>query len=804
MGSDFILDVLVERLGGRFTNNGAQLLCPCHDDNSPSLSASLTDEGVVLLHCFAGCSYEDVRERIADIGIELSKTYKDSYLRASQPKLQAVPTPPETRKNAEKIWRLSSNIDANNFPNYLTTKKINKAFCSRVINDSKGFVKLIVPMVDEQNELAGLQLIDATGFKKFLLGTKVKGLVAILEASDPQKQEIYITEGYATGCSVALATGAKVVVAFACFNLEATVKRVLRTFVREKVVICGDDDVWSSNNPGRTKAEKIADEHGIQVVFPSFPADKSDKKFSDFNDLHATSGLEEVARQISLVKPVVTRNESIWPDPKQIAPSPTAPDLNRGHLPEILDNFVHDTAARMRVNPEVPAIFCLGVIASLIGKKFCLLPLREDKKWVVYPTVWALVVGSPGMKKTPVLDRVLKPLKDLERGYNEEFKTAFSKWLVHEKIGKIELGKLSEALKKTKDDAHKNQIFNSMLDLEKKLKATQPQRRRLFLNDATTQKIAIVLSENENGLLLSYDEAVGLIESFSMRGREGDREFYLSSWGGVHGHNIDRVERGSILVPFLKLNIVGTTQPNKIEPIIKNIKTGGRQDDGLLHRFNFVYPEKKYFDRPTAAESVTAESKFSDFIKWLVDVRPTFDQVNSQYTFSSEAQKIYNEWDNQNQKLFALGKNPHYIESILAKHTALVTSLALIFQVAKAYESGKSTTEISVESLNSALFWQRFLFEHAKKLFRPDVDDAHIRASAIADKIKSGEVYDGMSLRELYRKNWANLKTAREVEIGTLRLRDYGWVKIEEKRSDRGAPSELLRINPKLMRTNVE
>ncbi len=34
--------------------------CPAHDDHNPSLSVSEVD-GKILIHCFAGCSYDDVK-----------------------------------------------------------------------------------------------------------------------------------------------------------------------------------------------------------------------------------------------------------------------------------------------------------------------------------------------------------------------------------------------------------------------------------------------------------------------------------------------------------------------------------------------------------------------------------------------------------------------------------------------------------------------------------------------------------------------------------------------------------------------
>jgi len=46
--------------------------CPAHDDRGPSLSIRETDDGRVLVHCFAGCS---VHEIVQAAGIELSDLF---------------------------------------------------------------------------------------------------------------------------------------------------------------------------------------------------------------------------------------------------------------------------------------------------------------------------------------------------------------------------------------------------------------------------------------------------------------------------------------------------------------------------------------------------------------------------------------------------------------------------------------------------------------------------------------------------------------------------------------------------------
>jgi hypothetical protein len=46
--------------------------CPAHEDKGPSLAIKETDDGRVLLHCFAGCS---VGEIVDSLGISLSDLF---------------------------------------------------------------------------------------------------------------------------------------------------------------------------------------------------------------------------------------------------------------------------------------------------------------------------------------------------------------------------------------------------------------------------------------------------------------------------------------------------------------------------------------------------------------------------------------------------------------------------------------------------------------------------------------------------------------------------------------------------------
>lgn len=155
---------------------------------------------------------------------------------------------------------------------------------------------LIIPIRDVAGKLWSLQWIGADGTKRFLTGARKKGCfhhMGNLEDGQP----IIITEGYATGASVYMATQKATVIAFDARNLEPVIDELKRAYPKSPLVIAGDDDCWKEVNVGREKAEETAKKHGCLVVFPQFKNTVTQP--TDFNDLHVLDGLEAVSHQIN-------------------------------------------------------------------------------------------------------------------------------------------------------------------------------------------------------------------------------------------------------------------------------------------------------------------------------------------------------------------------------------------------------------------------------------------------------------------------------------------------------------------------
>jgi len=60
---------IVIALGGRWCGSYGVAKCPTHDDIQPSLSVKDGDNGDVVLTCFAGCSWRDVKSALRDQGL---------------------------------------------------------------------------------------------------------------------------------------------------------------------------------------------------------------------------------------------------------------------------------------------------------------------------------------------------------------------------------------------------------------------------------------------------------------------------------------------------------------------------------------------------------------------------------------------------------------------------------------------------------------------------------------------------------------------------------------------------------------
>lgn len=162
----------------------------------------------------------------------------------------------------EKIWEQAGN--ASNEHPYLSRKHVSNHGL-RITGDGR----LIIPMYNQDGELASLQYIPSEGKKRFHSGGEVKGCFYSIGSKE---DTVYIAEGYATAASIHEATGQKVYVAFSANNIKE-----LAPFVRDNhqgpVCVVGDND---ESGVGQSAAQEAAYSINARVVIPPELGDAND------------------------------------------------------------------------------------------------------------------------------------------------------------------------------------------------------------------------------------------------------------------------------------------------------------------------------------------------------------------------------------------------------------------------------------------------------------------------------------------------------------------------------------------------
>lgn len=166
----------------------------------------------------------------------------------------------EAAAKAARLWeRARPATDAHP---YLVAKQV-RAYGLRQLRDM-----LLIPARDEHGQLHTLQFIGADGSKRFLTGGRIRGCYF---AIGRPAGVLLICEGFATACSLFMATGYATAAAFSAGNLGPVARALRAKFPRLALVLAADNDHATPGNPGLTAAVAAARAVGGRVAVPTFP-----------------------------------------------------------------------------------------------------------------------------------------------------------------------------------------------------------------------------------------------------------------------------------------------------------------------------------------------------------------------------------------------------------------------------------------------------------------------------------------------------------------------------------------------------
>lgn len=479
-----------------------------------------------------------------------------------------------------------------------------------------------------------------------------------------------------------------------------------------------------------------------------------------------------------------------WPIPAALPDSlPPVMAFDPELLPEEIRGWVMDIAHRMQCPPDFPAVGAIAALSSLIGARAVVQPKAKDD-WQVVPNLWGLIIGSPGVMKSPALSESLRPLNKLEAKAREAWEAESETWQLDVKVAELQNEANAKEAKAiaVKDPAKARDLLRPV-----ELPPSPPERR-FIVNDATVEKLGEMMVSNPWGFMAYRDEIYGLLKGMDREGQEGARAFYLQGYDGNQSYTFDRIGRGTVRIERVCLAMLGGIQPGRIQAYVREAVSGGAGDDGLLQRFALtVWPDiGGTFKNVDQWPDSMAKQRAYDVFERLGAIEVTGEQPV--WRFDHDAQGIFNEWREQFEPEIRAGDLHPALVAHLSKYRKLIPALSLVFAMIDAPDAGV----IEQRHLLRALAWSDYLRSHAERLYSAAVVPETGAAKTLLTKIRAGLLGNAFTARTVAQKSWAGLGSTDAARKAAELLTDYDYLHREIVQTG-GRPSEQYTVNPRVL-----
>lgn len=484
--------------------------------------------------------------------------------------------------------------------------------------------------------------------------------------------------------------------------------------------------------------------------------------------------------------------EGSWPDPDmsviwpERAPAPTMSEHDMATVFGPWASWVKSAANVKNVHPDYVSLALISAASSVIGNTRWAVPWDG---WKEPPVIWGMLVGDPSSGKSPALDAVLDPIKELDAELSRAYIQDRDAWDDTDEVARIVLNQWKADVKAAVAEGE------NVPDKPKGADAGPPPvRKRVRITDATTESVADLMSSTWRGLLLCRDELSGWLGSMDRYSGGGDRPFWLEAFGG-RNYTVDRKGKPEpIIVEHLSVSVLGGTQPDKMDSML--VKS---DDDGLVARFLTVFPEPVPLLRPVG----TLDSDFVlNAFRRLHSIHPFEDEHGERRPFyvrlDEDAQIALQAFREQCRTWEADASG--LMKSHIGKLPGLSVRVALVLaHLDWAVDAdGDPVSAITAAHIGRACHYVgEHLRLHAFRAYGMASVPSEIRAARRMAEIIRDERLTSISSREIQRRRLKGLQTAREIRPAITLLEEAGWLAAAPS-NGAGRPSKIYDVNPKV------
>ena len=156
---------------------------------------------------------------------------------------------------------------------------------------------------------------------------------------------------------------------------------------------------------------------------------------------------------------------------------------------------------------------------------------------------------------------------------------------------------------------------------------------KLYVSDATIERMAVLLQSNPRGMLRLSDELSSLFLNMSRYSGGQDNEFWLEAWNG-NSYLVERMGRPPITVEHLLVGVVGGLQPDKLS------RSFIGDQDGMYARICFSWPSEPPY-RPLTDDAAEIEPEVVNALLRLIKLPCEADVFGKQVPLSAAARERF-------------------------------------------------------------------------------------------------------------------------------------------------------------------
>jgi hypothetical protein len=425
-------------------------------------------------------------------------------------------------------------------------------------------------------------------------------------------------------------------------------------------------------------------------------------------------------------------------------------------LPAGMQKLVLDIVRQENYPLDFTVVSMLSAAASAIGNAY---QIRIKGQWTTSPILYVMLVGKPGVGKTPPLDFAYQPIQD-------EDSRRYAKY-----IDELEQYERDYKIFKTK-----------LRDGEIAEEPIRPILVRQLISDFTPEAMLRAHNSNLRGITIFVDEIMGM---FGSANRYSSGQLIEQLLSAHSGKPLDVMRCGQPMPFHIKkscINIVGTTQTYRI----KELLSAGHLDNGMMDRFLFAFTPNRKIGRWLLNAQTSHEPKriWTNIIDTFMHLPCEVDSANHCAVsrildWSPEAKERFFSWRNDIAEEIDAVNDESQRDTRFAKDPANFARLALLMQLLRWAFNEADKDCVDIVSIEAALKLGEYFTESYEQLIEIVSTETVENTAfddwfgALADEFKTADAIAtakqfNISIRTAKRrlKQWCNENKITKVKHG--------------------------------------